>query len=164
MARVSTRIRRRLTHLQRRRQRQKNVRTYAQMSSRYRFDASLRIAGVGVHHDEIFSRTGIASTRSHRKGEPRGRNAALGCWTEDLWCLESPLGEQATIDQHLEWLQSRVAPHKAYFIELRARAEWADLCLGCLSESPYPFLSASPGALALMKDLDLGLSFNFTCV
>lgn len=88
----------------------------------------------------------------------------MGCWTEDLWRLESPLGELATIDQHLEWLRARIAPHRTYFAELCARAEWADLCLGCLSDSPYPVLSASPGALALMKDLDLGLSFNFTCV
>ncbi|WP_432728938.1 DUF4279 domain-containing protein [Variovorax sp. W6] len=164
MTRISTRTQKRLAHLRRRRQREKDRQAPARASSQHRFDASLRIAGVGAYHDEIFSRTGIASTHSHRKGELRGRSPALGCWTEDLWRLESPLGELATIDQHLEWLQAQIAPHKAYFAGLCARGEWADLCLGCLSESPYPVLRASPGALAMMKDLGLGLSFNFTCV
>lgn len=164
MARIRTTSLRRLARLRRRRQREKGERTYARIPSEYRFDAGLRIAGVGRYHDEISLRTGITPTRAHRKGEPRGRAAALGLWPEDLWCLESPLGERASLDRHLEWLRTAVAPHQAYFAELVAKAAWADLCLGCLSESAYPFLSASPTSLALVKDLNLGLSFNFTCV
>lgn len=131
MARIRTRNRRRLAHLRRRREREKNVRTFARPASEYRFDASLRIVGIGSYHDEILIETGISPTRAHRKGEPRGRAAALGFWPEDLWCLESPLGERASLDQHLEWLRTTVEPHKAYFAELIANAAGADLCLGC---------------------------------
>lgn len=55
----------------------------------YRFDASLRIVGVGAHHDAISLRTGLLPARSIRKGE---RRVGQRLWTQDVWLLDSPLG------------------------------------------------------------------------
>jgi len=67
----------------------------------FRFDASLRIGGIGEYHAAIESVTGIVATRAHRKGEPRG-SVRHPYWDEDLWVLESPLGEAASIDEHVQ--------------------------------------------------------------
>lgn len=78
--------------------------------------------------------------------------------------LSSPLGETASIDQHCQWLWETIRPHKGYFEKLIAGASSADICLGCLSESIYPFLEVDAASLTMMRELKLGLTFNFTCV
>lgn len=131
----------------------------------FRFDASLRIAGVGAQHDRISLETGLLPSYAHRSGERRStRSAALGIWPEDLWMLISPLGEAASLEAHLDWLWNAIAPHKAYFEGLVADAAWADVSLGCLSESVYPVLNVGAGSMKIMREMNLGLSFNITCV
>jgi hypothetical protein len=127
----------------------------------YHFDASLRIAGIGEHHEAISKRTGIAPAHAHRKGEPK---FAQKRWQEDIWILESPLGATASLDQHIEWLWNAVASHRDYFQQLISQSSSADVVLGCFSESPYPYLTVQPDSLRLLRELDLGISFNFTCV
>jgi hypothetical protein len=163
MARIRTFTLRRLKHLRRRAQKVRSAPTVLRSTLPFRFDACLRIAGIGEHHEELAAHTGIVPTRSHKKGEVRSRRRDIQ-WAEDLWLLESPLGEHASLDEHLIWLAQTVAPHKEYFGSLIAKASWADICLGCLSESAYPVLSAEPSSLALIRELPLALSFNFTCV
>lgn len=163
MARIRTFTLRRLRRIRRRAQKAKSAPPLLRSTLPFRFDACLRIAGIGEQHDEISARTGIVPTRTHKKGELRSRRKDVR-WAEDLWLLESPLGEQASLDEHLAWLTETVTPHKEYFGSLIAKATWADICLGCLSESAYPVLSTEPSSLALIRELPLALSFNFTCV
>lgn len=163
MARIPTSIKRRLSQLRRRRQKEIQRPNQLRSTTPFRYDASLRIAGIGEFHEEIILMTGISATRSHKKGETHGFGRQR-VWAEDLWILDSPLGEQASLDEHLQWLWSTVAPHKSYFSALVAKAAWADVCLGCLSESAYPILSASSASLSLVREVNVSLSFNFTCV
>lgn len=131
----------------------------------FRYDAALRIAGVGEQHDGISRETGLVPSHAHRAGERRSsRSVDLGVWVEDLWMLESPLGEAASLDEHLDWLWKAIAPHKACFERLIADAKWADVSLGCLSESIYPVLNAGAESLKITRELNLGLSFNVTCI
>lgn len=127
----------------------------------YRFDASLRIAGVGQHHEAISLSTGLKPTHAHRKGDP---HFAQRLRQEDVWLLQSPLGGGASLDEHLEWLWNAIAPHKDYFRELISQSSCADIVLGCFSESPYPYLTVDTDSLRLLRELNLGVSFNFTCV
>jgi hypothetical protein len=106
--------------------------------------------------------TGLVATRAHRKGAPYGLRGKTR--REDLWLLESPLGERASHDEHLQWLWSQVGPHREQFERLIQQAAWADICLGCLSESAYPVLSLKPESLQIVHELKLDLSFNFTVV
>lgn len=163
MARIPTSIKRRLSRLRRRRQKAVQWPNQIRSTTPFRYDASLRIAGVGELHEEIARTTGILATRSHKKGETHGF-VRKRVWSEDLWILDSPLGEQASPDEHLQWLWKTVSPHKAYFSALVAKATWADVCLGCLSESAYPLLVADSKSLTLLRELNIGLSFNFTCL
>ena len=160
---TSTRTRKRIQRAHRKRQREATVQAPVRNSRFFRFDASIRIAGVGAWHDNISQVTGINPTRTARKGEARSRHSArLGVWTEDLWILQSPLPEDAPLDAHIQWLWRTIEPHRSYFEALIAQASWADLCLVCLSESIYPFFTVNADALEITRALPLGLSFNFT--
>jgi hypothetical protein len=128
----------------------------------FRYDACLRIGGLGELQEEIERLTGLAATKSHRKGDSVGMRGRIR--QEDLWLLSSPLGEQANHDEHLEWLWCQVKPHVEQFRVLMERAAWSDVCLGCLSESAYPMLTVEPKSLEIVRELNIGFSFNFTLV
>lgn len=81
-----------------------------------------------------------------------------------MWLLSSPIGDYASLDKHLEWLWKTIAPHKSYFAGLIAKAAWCDVCLGCLSESAFPIISTHAEALSIARELNVDVSFNFTCV
>ncbi len=163
MARIRTFTLRRLARQRRRSAKRRQEPNFLRSTVPFRFDACLRLAGIGERHAEITTLTGLVPTRSHKKGELRrfGKDAR---WAEDMWLLESPLGEDASLDNHLAWLCDAVLPYKDYFADLISQATWADICLGCLSESAYPVLSAQPPSLAVIRELPLALSFNFTCM
>jgi hypothetical protein len=161
MTKIATTTRRRLERLRRRQQRVVCYGTAPRSSLPFRFDASLRISGIGSQHEAITLNTGISPSAKHLKGEPRFGTKR---WTEDVWVLRSPLGEGASLEEHLDWLWATVSPYKAYFKDLVAVASSASVVLGCLSESPYPFFSVGDGAMKIVRELELGCSFNFTCV
>jgi hypothetical protein len=162
MPRINTATRKRIARARRRRLREVVVRTPIRKTFP-RFDASLRIAGVGVHHEGISTETGLVPSYVHRAGDRRSiRSPRLGVWSEDIWILKSPLGERASLEEHLNWLWRIVAPHKAYFEQLVAKAAWADVCLGCLSASVMPVWTVPANSLGITRELNLGLSFNFT--
>ena len=161
MTRISTSIQRRLQRLRRRQQRVIRYRTAPRSSLPFRFDASLRICGVGARHEAITLNTGISPSSTHLKGE---KHFGGKRWEEDLWLLQSPLGEGASLEEHLDWLWATVGPYKAYFKDLIASSSSASVTLGCLSESPYPFFSVGDGSMKIVRELEVGCSFNFTCI
>lgn len=165
MTRIATFTRRRLARLRRRRQREQVAPAGVLRRSTlpFRYDASFHLEGVGRHHADITARTGLVPKFVHLKGELR-RPGGDRRWPEDLWVLESPLGERASLKEHLDWLWAAVRPHKTYFEGLIAEASRADVWLGCLSESSYPVLQADAASLDIVRELKLGLRFNFTCI
>lgn len=106
-------------------------------------------------------KTGILPTRTTRKGE---RQTGKRLWSADVWLLDSPLGGEASLDEHVQWLWDTVAPHRDYFREIISQSSSADIVLGCFSESPYPYLTVTNDSLRHLMDLHVGVSFNFTCV
>lgn len=162
MARISTQVQRRLSRLRRRRARRQAEPSVRRSSTPFRYDACLRLAGLGQTQEAIEQLTGVASSYVHRKGDAIGRSGRQR--KEDLWLLASPLGEQASLDEHLGWLWLQVEPHREAFRRYIQQVSWADVCLGCLSESVYPVLTISPKSLQILRELDLALSFNFTVV
>ena len=162
MASTPTFVRRRLKRLRRRQQRELKVPTVIRSSAPFRFDAALRIGGAGEEHQAIRDQTTLLPSYSHRKGDAIGKSRTA-VKAEDIWILESPLGEAASLDHHLQWIWQTIAPHKEFFGTLLKKAKWANVCLGCLSESAYPVLQVEAASLVLLRELDLQLSFNFTC-
>jgi hypothetical protein len=117
MTRTCTAVRKRIQHARRLRACEILVRRVAPTSGPFRFDANLRISGIGKYHDEVELKTGIRASQLHRKGDVRFGTATF-----------------------------------------------AEVCLGCLSESVYPYFTVDPASLDITKELNVGLAFNFTCV
>ena len=135
---------------------------YRVVSPLYKFDAAIRIGGAGKHHDAIGASTGLIATRTHLAGEKISRFLER-TWSEDFWSLSSPLDRSLPLDDHVRWLLCSVTPHIEYLNSVIKEAAWADLCLGCLSDSPYPLITVDSSATELIKKLNLQISFNFTC-
>ena len=163
MPRISTFAQRRLPQLRRRSQTDRHSPQNSRSTYPFRYDASIRIADVGNAHANITRVTGLVPTHSHLKGEARSRFNRHP-YAGDLWTLSSPLAETATIGQHCDWLWEAIRPHREYFETVIAAASSADVCLGCLSESIYPFLEVDASSLTILREMKLGLTFNFTCV
>ena len=163
MSRIQASVLRKLTRTSKRADQQLEKRVTRARSFYMRFDASFRIGGAGAYHEEITEITGISPSSSHKVGEYRSRYSKKP-WAEDIWILSSPKSETCTLDEHLAWLWSQIQPHEAYFLQLIEKSTWADICLGCLSQSPYPVLSLEKESTNIIKALNLSLAFNFTCV
>ena len=158
--RIPTNIQRRLARLRKRSLREREAPQVMRSSVPFRYDACLRIGGLGDIQEQVLGLTGVLATKSHRKGDPVGLQGRSR--QEDLWLLASPLGEQASHDEHLEWRWCQIRSNVEQFRILIERAKWSDVCLGCLSESAYPVLAIEPKSLEIVRELRIGLSFNFT--
>lgn len=162
MTRISTATKRKLNRIRRRHELVSSTRRFPVTSPFFQFDAAIRIAGVGMCHESILSTTGISPSRSYLAGDKvSARSSAVR--KEDLWILTSPLSRDHPIEEHISWLLETVSPHMAFFARLVEKSTWADLCLGCLSDIPYPMIVTDKSATQLVKMLNLSLSFNFTC-
>lgn len=162
MTRISTATKRKLTRLRKRHERVSSTRLYPVTSPFFQFDAAIRIAGVGSCHESILSTTGISPSRSYLAGDKiSARSSAVR--KEDLWILASPLSRDRPIDEHINWLLDTVSPHATFFAQIVEKSTWADLCLGCLSDIPYPMIVTDRSATQLVNMLNLSLAFNFTC-
>jgi hypothetical protein len=165
MPNINTATRKRIVRARRRRQREIGIRTPVRNNFPFRFDASLMIWGVGALHEAITRETGLIPHTVRRAGDVRiAGSARFSVWPEDMWKLRSPLGERAPLEEHLNWLWSAVAPHKEYLAKVIAEATSADVCLGCLSESIYPYWTVPASSLTITRELNVGLSFNFTLI
>lgn len=162
MASITTQTRKRLKRLRLRRSREQKKPTVIRDSTPFRYDASLRIAGLGDIQDSITPLTGVVPSHIHRKGDSLGRGGRRR--QEDMWLLASPLGEDASLYEHLRWLWHQVEPCMEQFRMYIQKAAWADICLGYFSESVYPVLTVSPEALRILRELEVGVAFNFTVV
>jgi hypothetical protein len=159
MVNIPTQLRRRLQKFQNRKRRHQEIPPLIECSYLFRYDASLRIGGLGDLQNKIEEITGVKPTKAFRRGDKIGRN---GIRKEDLWLLASPLDKSASTNEHLQWLWHQIKPHTEFFQVLIEKAVWADICIGCLSECSYPMLSTSSESLQIVRELKVGISFNFT--
>ena len=163
MARLRTSVIRKQSRLAHRASNKLQEKQVQIRSCLFRYDAALRIGGAGAYHEMITEKTGLLATKSHKAGDLRSSRGKR-VWDEDIWILSSPLSEDLHLDVHVDWLWSQIEPHKAFFAQVISDAAWADLMLGCKSESPYPVLYVNTESKKIIEELNLRLAFNFTCV
>jgi uncharacterized protein DUF4279 len=70
--------------------------------------AGVRVFGETLQPAEIEGALGLRATRTHLKGQPRGRNDAV--WGESFWSLQSPPREDHNLADHLKWILDRLEP------------------------------------------------------
>lgn len=162
MARISTAMKRKLGRIQKRQETLASQKSYRVTSPFFLFDASIRIGGAGKFHNEITKNTGLSPIRSHLSGD-RVSQRSTAVRNEDIWIFTSPLERTRPIEEHIDWLLNAVSPHVDYLSGITKNAAWADLMLGCLSDIPYPVIATGQSATELIRQLNLTVSFNFTC-
>ncbi|NHZ33078.1 DUF4279 domain-containing protein [Massilia rubra] len=163
MSHVRASLKRKMSRIHKRQETFSTKKLERHTSPFFEYDAALRIGGAGKFHEQIGEVTGLEPKIARLAGQPR-RPGSTFLAKEDIWVLASPLDETLPLEDHVDWLLQALAPHAGFLKEVIAQAAWADLCLGCLSEVPYPMIRAGKSSTELIKLLDLELMFNFTCV
>jgi hypothetical protein len=133
-------------------------------TTKFHFDASFRVSGLGHLHNEISDRTGLLPDICYLKGENKYPNSKTSKVKSkiDIWTIKSPLDDDNDLGKHLDWIWDTIKPHKRYFKQLIKKADWADILLGCRTKHMYPVLFVDKIHLNILKDLDLSIGFNFT--
>jgi|GEM_PF-5591985 len=163
MTKKTTAVLRKIDRLKGRIDKKSKYRVIASRGNLYEFDASFCITGIGLNPDSITRNTNLAPTHTHIAGEFRSKFIKK-VYKEDMWSLRSPLNGHASLDEHIAWIWSQINPHKEYLSEVILKSTSAYIILGCFTESPYPVLNINLESTKILKELNLSLAFNFTCV
>jgi hypothetical protein len=79
-----------------------------------------------------------------------------------MWSLDSPLPRSEPWETHVQWLWDQVRPHKDLFHMMLSGEAAGDLSLGCMSDCEAPLLRVEAAALEILRELPLGICFNYT--
>jgi len=123
----------------------------------YAHSASLRVMDAPELHDEITRKTGIEPSHCHKKGEARLPN---GTWENSIWMIESPLGPEAEMSAHLQWLWQQVAPQVSVFKELKASGVALDVFCGFRTDTDTGGFSNQPKALSIVTELEIPIEVS----
>lgn len=125
------------------------------------FRASLRISSETLRPEGISEKLCLTPTRTHAKGEPRGRHAdpAWPVWAQSLWLLESPLGDDCAAEQHLKWLVETVEPKLSALREL-SKTHRVDLFCAFSSESGQGGFTLDASILQRISRLEIPLTLD----
>jgi|SRR5579864_395766 len=124
------------------------------------FRASLRISGEDLRPDEITRLLGIAPTRVHLRGEPRGHGKSCeSVWERSLWLLQSPLGDSRDPVEHLDWLMRVLESKRSAVKGLRGKYAM-DLFCGFSSETGQGGFTLDAVTVHRLGRLGLPLSFD----
>ena len=83
--------------------------------------ATLAIHSERVTDEEIAATLGLRATRTHSKGQPRGKAGGRTFVFKDwAWLLSSPMGGDPDLVRHLKWLLDTIEPKLEALGMLRA--------------------------------------------
>lgn len=120
---------------------------------------TMRIVGEAVDPDAITARLGLAPTRAHHKGEPISprvrRPRPFG-----VWLLDSPLGRDRPLEEHLDVLLGLLEPRAEALRSLAAEGCPADLFSGHFMQRYNTGIELSPGVLGRVAALGLALDID----
>lgn len=126
------------------------------------FAVSFRIIGAEVDPEEVSDLLGLQPSVSHRLGDPhygkQGRRYAD--YNEGLWALNSPLGEDRPLGEHLQYLELKLKERELALREFRSKGYRLDCFIGIfeIGDGDEVFLSASE--LKVLVDLGLDVCFD----
>ena len=125
------------------------------------FSASFRVRDAAKWHMKIEQRTGLKPHHSHLKGELMfPETSYTKRWEHDVWKLNSPLGEELPLSDHLSWLWKQISPHVEFFKELINQGIHVDVFCGYRSDSDTAGFSIDPEALEIIHKLQIPLEVS----
>lgn len=123
------------------------------------FRVSLRIYGADLDPEAITRLMGLRPTHSHRRGDARPSGLPTP-YSQGVWHLQSDIGSQASLEEHLEWVISRLAEREAVLREISLLGLEVDLFVGVLADDSNVGFSVSPKPLAEFARLGVALDFD----
>jgi len=120
--------------------------------------ASLRILGETLQPDQIGAALGLVATRSHIKGEPRSKKHKA-VWRESAWLLQSALGDESDLADHLKWLLDKLEPKLDVITELSKKYK-VDLFCAFSSGNGQGGFGLDSATLKRIAGLGIGLCLD----
>ena len=91
--------------------------------------AVFRILSKTISLEDIFAKINIQPTGYYKKGEHySNRNPQSGIREANLWILKSNLGDQDTIESHIEYLISFLEENSNSINELQSECDFEIMC------------------------------------
>ena len=123
--------------------------------------ATLRILRTIDNLDAITEHLGLQPTACHRIGEKKSPQSPP--FRHDMWSYQTPVDEEAPLDQHIQALWAQLKPHKTYLLELK-KTLTVDVFLGYRTNCDMAGIEVSYPSLAMFVELQIpfGLSIIVT--
>ena len=128
--------------------------------------ASFSIFSGTLTHEEISAAIQVKPTRTHSKGQPRGFRNKDGSisqsivWTDSAWHLESPLGDDRNLAEHIKWLLDAIEPKLDIVRTLSAEGNRVRLFCGVASASGQGGFTLDSDTLLRISRLGISLSLD----
>jgi hypothetical protein len=123
---------------------------------------TIRIFGPEVDPDEVSGLLGLKPTSGHRRSEPHfgrgGRRYADRAG--GLWALDSPLGRDRPLREHLYELRFLLQGKEIALRELRHRGYDLEVFVGVFEINDTDEISLSPAEMRALTELELGICFD----
>jgi len=124
----------------------------------HKTSAALRIFGPNLDFGRITRELGTLPTHTHRAGD---LNRLGRPFEHDMWSLDSRLGQQASLDEHLKWLHQTLSPHYEFLRSMKHVAA-VDVFLSYLSAEDQAGFEISPEAFRIFSEL--GIPFGVSAI
>ena len=124
----------------------------------FRFGVGLRIKDAPFLHGEITETLG-QPTECHVAGEAVWNNPERH-WPNDIWLIDSPLGDEKDINEHLAWLADFIRPHHARLAEWRSRGAHIDVYMYYDCDEEHRGFGLRPDAISLLAALGVPLEVS----
>jgi hypothetical protein len=124
---------------------------------------SLRFVGAGVVPSEITRLLSVRPSMAYAKGDPVPKHPERRRPT-GIWCLESPLDENESVDVHVRFILETIEPNRGGLAQLAKNGFIPDVYCSVFSqdaERSEAFVSLSADTLTRIGGLGLSLSVCF---
>jgi len=125
------------------------------------YSVALRITGESVDPEEISRLLQLKPSESHRRGDPHwGKGGRYADFPSGLWALQSPLGQDQPLVEHIQILRSKLGDREPILAELRSRGYRLDLFVGVFEIGDGDEVSLPTSELRVLADLHLDVCFD----
>jgi hypothetical protein len=122
----------------------------------FNYSASLRIHNSPEIYEELSSIW--QPTHMHKKGNINEKNNKK--WENSAWILKSPVGEEKSLNEHLEWLWNKIKPHADYLCMLRSKNVHMDIFCGFRTDCDNAGFEIEPRVYEMLTKLNIPIGFS----
>lgn len=132
-----------------------------QAGLRHETECSFRIVHPDLDPSHVTSLLAIHPSLSHKRGEVRAGLRAPKPWRTGVWSLESSLGQDSRLSQHLISMLDILEPKAAAIKQLVSDGHRAEFFCGYFAAQESSGIDLEPEVLRRLGELGVGLTVCF---